>query len=122
MELGDRVDLNLKRFNKFEAIDGSASWDHHFINYRCCHPSCYPVCLISNIEREWGKLHRELEKKDGSSNGVSFSFRTYNEIKDLIRGHHAEEVKHKVEKLRHDNLVKKVEKKLVSSQKKTIDS
>ncbi|KAF8109452.1 hypothetical protein N665_0095s0025 [Sinapis alba] len=85
MELGDRVDLNFKRFNKFEAVDGCSPWDHHFINYRCCYSSCCCVCASSNfVEREWGKLQRELEKKDGS-NGVSFFVRTYNERKELMR-------------------------------------
>ncbi|KAG2305210.1 hypothetical protein Bca4012_064276 [Brassica carinata] len=111
--LGDRVNLNLKRFNKFEAVDGRTPWDHHFINYTCCYLSCYCVCLISNVEKELGKLQRELKKKEGSSNGVIFFVRTYNEIKELMRGHHVEEVKHKLEKLRHENLVNKLERKLV---------
>ncbi|CAF1935100.1 hypothetical protein Bca4012_074437 [Brassica carinata] len=85
MELGDKVDLNFKRFNKFEAVDGCCPWDHHFSNYRCCYSSCCCVCSISNVEREWGKLQRELEKRDGSSNGVSFFVRTYNERKELMR-------------------------------------
>ncbi|CAG7877756.1 hypothetical protein BRARA_E02826 [Brassica rapa] len=85
MELGDKVDLNFKRFNKFEAVDGCCPWDHHFGKYRCCYSSCCCVCSISTVEREWGKLQRELEKRDGSSSGVSFFVRTYNERKELMR-------------------------------------
>ncbi|CAH8359919.1 unnamed protein product [Eruca vesicaria subsp. sativa] len=84
MELGDKVDLNFKRFNKFEAVDGFSPRDHHFNNYRCCYSSCCCVCACSNVEREWEKLQRELEKRDGS-NGVSFFVKTYNERKELMR-------------------------------------
>ncbi|CAH8352132.1 unnamed protein product [Eruca vesicaria subsp. sativa] len=51
-------------------------------NMVCC---CCCVCSISNVEREWGKLQRELEKRDGSSNVVNFFVRTYNERKELIK-------------------------------------
>ncbi|KAJ4893476.1 ubiquitin-conjugating enzyme family protein [Raphanus sativus] len=84
MELGDKVDLNFKRFNKFEAVDGCTPRDHHFIHYRCCYSSCCCVCALSSVEREWGRLKKELEKRDGSS-GVSFFVRTYNERKELMR-------------------------------------
>lgn len=56
MELGDKVDLNFKRFNKFEVVDGCCLWDYYFSKYRCCYFFCCCVCLISIVEREWGKL------------------------------------------------------------------
>ncbi|KAG2305763.1 hypothetical protein Bca4012_085333 [Brassica carinata] len=84
MELGDRVDLNFKRFNKFEAVDGCCPSDHNFVHHRCCFSSCCCVCASSKVEKEWGRLERALEKKDGS-NGVSFFVRTYSERKELMR-------------------------------------
>ncbi|ESQ48747.1 hypothetical protein EUTSA_v10022242mg [Eutrema salsugineum] len=86
MELGDKVDLNFKRFKKFEALDGDAPRDHHFYNYRCCY-SCFCLCVNGNVEGLWGILERELdsrEKKDGWK-GISFFVRTYRERKELMR-------------------------------------
>ncbi|KAJ0263912.1 Uncharacterized protein HA466_0023580 [Hirschfeldia incana] len=85
MELGDKVDLNFKKFKKFEAVDGYCPWDHYFINYRCCYSSCCCVCAHNGVEGEWGRLQKELEKRDGSNGGVNFFVRTYSERKELMR-------------------------------------
>ncbi|CAH8354497.1 unnamed protein product [Eruca vesicaria subsp. sativa] len=89
MELGDKVDLNFKTFNNFEAVDGGAPVDHHFYNYKCCYSSCFCFCKKVNVEREWGILKRQLalwekSSEDGSKE-VSFCVRTYSERKELMR-------------------------------------
>lgn len=83
MELGDKVDLNYKRFNKFEAVYADAPRDHHFYNYRCCYSSCCCVCSSGTVEREWGILERGLASRE--KKGVSFFVRTYKERKALMR-------------------------------------
>ena len=83
MELGDKVDLNYKRFKKFEAVDGGAPRDHHFYNYRCCYSSYLCVCASSTVDRLWGILERGLASRE--KEGVSFFVRTYKERKELMR-------------------------------------
>ncbi|KAF8075707.1 hypothetical protein N665_1072s0032 [Sinapis alba] len=88
MELGDKVDLNFKTFNNFEAVDGGAPGDHHFFNYRCCYSSCLCFCTNINVEREWGILKRLLalwDKNEDGSKRVRFCVRTYSERKELMR-------------------------------------
>ncbi|KAJ0249389.1 Uncharacterized protein HA466_0148930 [Hirschfeldia incana] len=88
MELGDKVDLNFKTFNNFEAVDGGAPLDHHFYKYRCCYSSCFCFCTNINVQREWGILNRQLdlwEKKEDGSKRVSFCVRTYTQKKELMR-------------------------------------
>ncbi|XP_010465059.1 PREDICTED: probable ubiquitin-conjugating enzyme E2 23 [Camelina sativa] len=83
MELGDKVDLNFKRFRKLEAVDGDAPRDHHFYKYRCCYNSCCCVCSTGAVERELVILERGLALKE--KKGVSFFVRTYQERKELMR-------------------------------------
>lgn len=82
MELGDRVDLNFKRFNKFEVVHGDAPRDHHFYNSRCCYSSGCCVCVSETVEKEWGILERNLASRE---KGVRFFVRTYKERKELMR-------------------------------------
>lgn len=91
IELGDKVDLNFKTFNNFEAVDGGAPSDHHFYNHRCCYSSCFRLCFCTDIdvEREWVILKRQLDlwekKKEDGSKRVSFCVRTYRQRKELMR-------------------------------------
>lgn len=82
MELGDKVDLNFKRFKRFEAVYGDAPRDHHFYNYHCCY-SCCCVCSSSTVGRLWGILETGLASRE--KEGVSFFVRTYKERKELMR-------------------------------------
>ncbi|CAN8259577.1 unnamed protein product [Cochlearia groenlandica] len=82
MELGDKVDLNYTKFEKFKVIDGDAPRNHHFYyNQSCCD------CGKGNVEREWGGLKRELDSKENQhgSRGVTIFARTYTERKELMR-------------------------------------
>ncbi|KAL1204813.1 putative ubiquitin-conjugating enzyme E2 25 [Cardamine amara subsp. amara] len=83
MELGDKVDLNFKRFNKFEAVYGDAPRDHHFYYSSCCYSSRCCGCASDNLETEWRTLERDLALKE--KKGVSFFVRTYESRKDLMR-------------------------------------